>query len=125
LIPGTSPVAHLRENLAAGQLDGIAAAAAAVKDYGTQCRSEQNRVGHRLIQHTMNKRIKPFPPFETGQLWKTKSDYIKIWHIGKLLIDYKMMKQPEHKQARTHAISIEKLKEYLMANNAVLASALT
>jgi aryl-alcohol dehydrogenase-like predicted oxidoreductase len=42
LIPGTSSVAHLRENLAAGQLtlspqalrqlDGIAAAAAAVKD---------------------------------------------------------------------------------------------
>ena len=71
----------------------------------------------------MKKTSKPLPQLETGQLWKTDSDYIKIWHIGKLLIDYKMMKQPEHKAARTHAISIGKLREYLMVNNAVLTNA--
>ena len=65
--------------------------------------------------------MKPLPQLETGQLWKTKTDYIKIWHIGKLLIDYKMMKQPEHKKARTHAVSIEKLREYLQTHKAVLA----
>ena len=70
----------------------------------------------------MKKSSKPFPPFETGQLWKTDSDYIKIWHIGRLLIDYKMMKQPDHKKARTHATGIDKLRENLMANNAVLAA---
>ena len=66
--------------------------------------------------------MKPFPQLEIGQLWKTKNDYIKIWHVGKLLIDYKMMKQPEHKATRTHAVSIEKLREYLKANKAVLAA---
>jgi hypothetical protein len=70
----------------------------------------------------MNKSTKPFPAFETGQLWKTDSDYIKIWHIGKLLIDYKMMKEPDHKKAKTHATGIGKLREYLMANNAVLTA---
>jgi hypothetical protein len=71
----------------------------------------------------MKKGVKPLPQLETGQLWKTDSDYIKIWHIGKLLIDYKMMKQPEHKAARTHAISINKLREYLKLHNAVLTTA--
>ena len=70
----------------------------------------------------MKKTSKLLPQLETGQLWKTDSDYIKIWHIGKLLIDYKMMKEPDHKKAKTHATGIDKLRQYLMANNAVLAA---
>jgi hypothetical protein len=70
----------------------------------------------------MKKSSKPLPQLETGQLWKTDNDYIKIWHVGKLLIDYKVMKEPDQKAARTHATGIDKLREYLMANNAVLAA---
>jgi len=46
------------------------------------------------------KPLLPFPPLEKGQLWKTDTGYIQIWHIGKRLIDYKMMKQPGQKAVR-------------------------
>jgi hypothetical protein len=39
----------------------------------------------------MKRSSKPLPQLETGQLWKTDTDYIKIWHIGKLLIDYAVL----------------------------------
>ena len=44
---------------------------------------------------------KPFPQLEQGQLWKTNGGYVQIWHIGKRLIDYKMMKQPGQRAVRT------------------------
>jgi hypothetical protein len=71
----------------------------------------------------MTKSNKPLPPLETGQLWKTESGYIQIWHIGKRLIDYKMMKQPGKKAVRTQATGIETLREYLKTQKAVLAKA--
>ena len=43
----------------------------------------------------MKKRTKPLPPLTKGQLWKTDTGYIQIWNVGKRLIDYKMMKQPD------------------------------
>ena len=46
----------------------------------------------------MKKSNKPLRPLESGQLWKTDEGYIQIRHIGKRLIDYKMMKQPGQKQ---------------------------
>jgi hypothetical protein len=36
---------------------------------------------------------RPLPQLEQGQLWKTNGGYVQIWHIGKRLIDYRMMKQ--------------------------------
>jgi hypothetical protein len=58
-----------------------------------------------------------------GQLWKTDNGYIQIWHIGKRLIGYKMMKQPGQKTVRTQATGIGTLKTYLKDNPAVLANA--
>jgi hypothetical protein len=70
------------------------------------------------------KRIKkPIPPLEEGQLWKTESGYIQIWHVGKRLIDYKVMKQPGKKAVRTQATSFDTLEEYLKTQKAVLAKA--
>ncbi len=66
---------------------------------------------------------KAFPQLEQGQLWKTNSGYVQIWHIGKRLIDYKMMKQPGTKAVRTQATSIDTLNEYLKTHKAVLAIA--
>jgi hypothetical protein len=66
---------------------------------------------------------KLFPQLEQGQLWKTDSGYIQVWHIGKRLIDYKMMKQPGKKAVRTQATGIDTLQEYLKSQKAVLVNA--
>ena len=66
---------------------------------------------------------KLFPQLEQGQLWKTNSGYVQIWHIGKRLIDYKMMKQLGRKAVKTQTTAIETLNEYLKSQKAVLANA--
>ena len=71
----------------------------------------------------MKKNKTPLPPLEKGQLWKTDTGYVQIWHIGKRLIDYKMMKEPGKKAVRTQATGIDTLKEYLMTQKAVLVNA--
>jgi hypothetical protein len=71
----------------------------------------------------MNKSKQPLPQLEKGQLWKTNTGYIQIRHIGKRLIDYKMMKQPGQKAVRTQGTRIDTLKEYLKTQKAVLANA--
>ena len=65
---------------------------------------------------------KLFPQLENGQLWKTDTGYIHIWHVGKRLVDYKMMKQPGRKAVRTHATGIDTLQEYLKTQKAVLVN---
>ena len=88
-----------------------------------RCRSEQNQPSIGLIQLEMKKSKKPLPPFENGQLWKTDTGYIQIWHIGKRPIDYKMMKQLGQKAVKTHTTAIETLNEYLKRQEAVLTVA--
>jgi hypothetical protein len=66
---------------------------------------------------------KPFPQLEQGQLWKTNSGYVQIWHIGKRLTDYRMMKKLGQKAARTQTTAIETMNEYLKAQKAVLTLA--
>jgi hypothetical protein len=68
-------------------------------------------------------RRKPLPPLAEGQLWKTDTGYIEIWHVGKRLIDYKMMKEPGQRLRRTQATGIGTLQEYLKTHKAVLVSA--
>jgi hypothetical protein len=88
-----------------------------------RCRSEQERDADFLTELEMKKSEKPSPPLAKGQLWKTDTGYVQIWHIGKRLIDYKMMKEPGKKAVRTQATSIDTLEEYLKSRKAVLASA--
>ena len=71
----------------------------------------------------MKKSKKPLPSLAKGQLWKTESGYIQIWDIGKRLIDYKIMRQPKQKAARTQVTGIDTLQEYLKTQKAVLATA--
>jgi hypothetical protein len=82
--------------------------------------SEQNRPSHGLIQLEMKKSNKPSPPLAKGQLWKTDKGYIQIWHIGKRLIEYKMMKRSDQRAVRTQATGIDALKEHLKNQKAVL-----
>ena len=71
----------------------------------------------------MKKSKKPLPQLEKGQLWKTHTGYIQISHIGKRLIDYKMMKQPGRRAVWTHSTGIHTLEEYLQTQKAVLTIA--
>lgn len=60
------------------------------------------------------------PVLNEGQFWKTDNGYVQIRHIGKRLIDYKMMRQPGQRAVRTQATGIDTLKRYLKDNAAVL-----
>ena len=60
---------------------------------------------------------------EHGQLWKTEKGYIRIWDIGKRLIEYKMMREPGMKAVKTQTTAIETLTEYLKVHKAVLIGA--
>jgi hypothetical protein len=71
----------------------------------------------------MNNKQKILSPVLTkGQLWKTDTTYIQVQHIGKRLIDYKMMKQPGQKAVRTQTAGIGTLDDYLKKNAAVLVN---
>ena len=73
---------------------------------------------------TMTTGAKALPELEQGQLWKTHKGYIRIWHIGKRLIEYKMMREPGMKAVKTQMTAIETLTEYLNVHEAVLTLAL-
>ena len=66
---------------------------------------------------------KALPGLEHGQLWKTEKGYIQIWHIGKRLIEYKMMREPGMKAVKTRTTTIDTLTEYLKVHKAVLIGA--
>jgi hypothetical protein len=71
----------------------------------------------------MKTRTTLLPPLVKGQIWKTASVYIQIWHIGKRLIDYRMLKQLGQKAVRTQTTAIDTLNEYLKFHSAVLINA--
>ena len=71
----------------------------------------------------MKKSKKLLPPLEKGQLWKTDNGYIQIFHVGKRLIDYKMMKEPGQRLRRTQATGIGTLQDYLKTQKAMLVNA--
>ncbi len=85
--------------------------------------NEQNQPSKGLIYREVKKTKQSSPPLAEGQLWKTDTSYILIWHIGKRLIDYKMMKETGKKAGRTKATGIGTLQEYLKAQKAVLVNA--
>jgi hypothetical protein len=86
-------------------------------------RNEQNQPIKGLIQLEMKKSHKPLSPLANGQVWKTEKGYVHIWHIGKRLVDYKMMKQPGKKAVRTQVTGIDTLQQYLRSQKAVLVNA--
>jgi len=71
----------------------------------------------------MTTRTKALSALEKGQLWKTEKGYIRIWHIGKRLIEYKMMREPGMKAVKTRTTTIDTLTEYLKVHKAVLIGA--
>jgi len=59
---------------------------------------------------------------EAGQLWKIEHGYLYIVELGKRLIHYKMLKQPNQKAAATRLIGIPALATYLKHNQAELVT---
>ena len=62
------------------------------------------------------------PRLEAGQLWKLEHGYIYIVELGKRLILYKMLRQPEQRAALTQMIRIEALLNFFVQNEAELVA---
>jgi hypothetical protein len=52
--------------------------------------------------------------FEPGQLWKLEHGYLYIVEVGKRLVHYKALRQPDQKAAVTRLIGIGPLLNYLL-----------
>ena len=59
------------------------------------------------------------PALANGQLWKTENAYIQIVELGKLLIDYRMMRELGQTR-RIQTSSIETMERYLRDHEARL-----
>jgi hypothetical protein len=63
------------------------------------------------------------PQLAKGQLWRLSNAYIQIVELGKRLIHYKMMSQPDETGARTQMSGIETMWVYLRTRHAQLVKA--
>lgn len=68
-------------------------------------RSEEKRNSHKL---------------QPGQLWKVDQGYVYIVELGKRLIQYKMLREPNQKAVLTRMIGIEALANFLRHSEAEL-----
>lgn len=59
---------------------------------------------------------------ERGQLWKLEHGYIYIAELGRRLIQYRMLKNPEQRAALTRMIGIAELMKFLRHSDAQLVS---
>jgi hypothetical protein len=85
-------------------------------------RSEQNHAGDCQTHLNMNK-SDPSAPLAEKQLWRIGDRYVQISELGKMLVHYKIMKQPGRKGGWTQSTTISKLVEYLKFHSAVLVNA--
>jgi hypothetical protein len=57
---------------------------------------------------------------EKGQLWKLENGYVYIVELGKRLIHYKLLRQPNQKAVITRLIGMQELLTYLKHTEAFL-----
>ena len=57
---------------------------------------------------------------EEGQLWQLTSGFMRIGHVGKLLVQYKLMKVPERRAVPVRISSIQDVRNLLKEHRAVL-----
>lgn len=62
------------------------------------------------------------PTLTNGQWWQVKGGYVQIVCLGKTLVDYKMLKNPEQRAARTQMGSVKSVLAYLKTNKAKLVA---
>ena len=59
---------------------------------------------------------------QAGQLWKIEHGYLYIVELGKRLIHYRMLRQPNQKADITRLIGMDALPTYLAMSEAQLVS---
>jgi hypothetical protein len=59
-------------------------------------------------------------PLEPGQLWRLEHGYVYIVELGKRLIHYKMLRNPNQRAVVTQLIGIEALLRFLNQSEAIL-----
>jgi hypothetical protein len=65
---------------------------------------------------------KGLQPLEVGQMWKLEHGYLYIAELGKRLIHYKLLRQPNQRAVATRLIGIGELMTFLKRNEAELLS---
>ena len=64
----------------------------------------------------------PTAPLVEKQFWKIGDRYLQVYELGKMLVHYKIMKEPGKRGARTQSTTIVTLVEYLKSHSAVLVN---
>jgi len=59
------------------------------------------------VQSGQNEALQP------GQLWKLEQGYVEVVEVGKRLVHYKTLRQPDQRAAVTRMIGVEALLKYL------------
>ena len=75
-----------------------------------------------VFMHGMEIQEERLRRLEAGQLWKIEHGYIFIVELGRRLIHYKMLREPDQKAVSTRLIGIEALLNYLKQNEAELVT---
>jgi hypothetical protein len=52
-------------------------------------------------------------PLQPGQLWQLEQGYVEVVEVGKRLVHYKTLRQPDQRTAVTRMIGVEALLKYL------------
>ena len=58
-----------------------------------------------------------------GQLWRIGGGFVRIGHVGKSLVHYKMMNAPERRAVPVRISSIHEVQNFLHQNHAALVEA--
>ncbi|MCI0541584.1 MAG: hypothetical protein L0Z50_40820 [Verrucomicrobiales bacterium] len=58
-----------------------------------------------------------------GQLWRIRGGFVRIGHVGKSLVHYKMMNAPERRAVPVRISSIHEVRSFLEQNHAALVAA--
>lgn len=69
------------------------------------------------------RKTKPPAELAEGQLWRIRSGFVRIGHVGKSLVHYKMMNAPERRAVPVRISSIHEVQNFLEQNRATLVEA--
>ncbi len=69
------------------------------------------------------RKTKPPAGLAEGQLWRIRGGFVRIGHVGKSLVHYKMMNAPERRAVPVRISSIHEVQNFLGQNHAVLVGA--
>ena len=75
-----------------------------------------------LTNHMQVEEKSRLHPLEAGQLWKNAHGYVYIVELGKRLVRYRVLRQPDQRIAVTRIAGMESLLIYLSQSEAELVN---